>query len=258
MPNLNITHLSFSSCSLLIKSPYLWHKKYVDKYNIDTPSLALSLGKAVHKYLEVVEDKGEEKAFEEAEKELDELIPLDKYDEGLKKLKVVVGFIDDEGLDVGEIIGREVHIEEPITIGKYTFDIPLKGYIDVLSQDENGDYVINDYKVVAQYRNVNEPSYILQSVFYYFLVLAKYGKRVKKSVYWQIKHTKNRDGSPQIRKLEIEIDKKEYRQAFVYMYKSIHKQLNGEHVFIPNFFDMMLGKKTWQFFIEDIKNGNIE
>lgn len=78
-------------------------------------------------------------------------------------------------------------------------DLPFFGITDLI-HEEGGDLIVEDYKIKVSFTTDEEgphPSLWTQSMFYYYLVKAEYGRAPREIRFREIKIGKNRDGSSQ-------------------------------------------------------------
>ena len=118
--------------------------------------------------------------------------------------------------------------------------VRLLGYADRIFR-EDGKLKIKDYKTVHSFSNPDkiDGGKILQAVFYYFLVFAKYGEMPYSMVYDEVKRSKNRDGSPQVRSYEVVFaENEQFFDFFFRLYDDITRALTGEMVYVPNIMAM--------------------
>ena len=141
-----------------------------------------------------------------------------------------------------EIISIEEMIEENINVewkGK-RLDLPvkLKGYIDKIVRDKKtGRLKIVDYKTTRAFSDPDkiDGSKILQAVQYYLLVYAKYKEAPYSMIFEELKITKNRDGSPQLKQYEFVFEENDLFFDFYFrFYEDVTRAINGEAVFVPN------------------------
>ena len=143
--------------------------------------------------------------------------------------------------------------------------IPLKGFCDLIIEDDDGELVVVDHKLVA-YPKLQEEvdaGYQLQAAAYWFLVRKYYNRNPKYMIFDQIKKTKNRDGSPQLTIYRIDYTP-ELLETFLEIYRRITLSLagvplideNGSLQFIPNPFAMFDGNKSWEDFSEEVQRGS--
>jgi len=120
---------------------------------------------------------------------------------------------------------------------KLKLPVALKGYPDRVDELENGEIEIIDYKTVSAFTKEDkiDASKIIQAVVYYFLVYAKTGKQPARTVYEEVKVSKNRDGSPQVRRYDFNYAENEmFFDFFFRFYGDMIRAINGEMVWIPN------------------------
>jgi energy-coupling factor transporter ATP-binding protein EcfA2 len=144
----------------------------------------------------------------------------------------------DEVLLVEEKIEHQVDVEWN---GKQVnLPIPLNGRVDrVIERD--GKIIICDPKMVGVFSPVDkiDGAKMIQTAQYYFLVYAHLGREPHSVVFEEIKYTKNKDGSPQVRRYEIVIKENQLFFDFYFrLYEDLTKALLGEMVYVPNINDM--------------------
>lgn len=119
---------------------------------------------------------------------------------------------------------------------RLTLPVPLKGYPDRIDElDSELDIV--DYKTVSSFTNPEkiDARKILQAVVYYFLVYAKTGRQPRRTVFHEVKVSKNRDGSPQVKLYDFNYAENElFFDFFFRFYQDMIRAINGEMVWIPN------------------------
>lgn len=143
-----------------------------------------------------------------------------------------------------EIIAIEEKLEENIDIEwrgkKLTLPVKLKGYMDKIVRVD-GKLKIVDYKTCRAFSDPEkiDGAKIIQAVQYYLLAYAKYGEEPHSIRYEEIKLSQNRDGSPQVREYEMVYGENDlYFDLYFRLYEDVTRALNGEQVYVPNFYTM--------------------
>lgn len=144
-----------------------------------------------------------------------------------------------------KIISCEDFIEEYVNVEyqnkTVSLPIKLKGYIDKVVQSPDGKMRIVDYKTARAFSDPDKIDgvKIIQAVQYYFLVYAKYGIPPYSMVYKEVKTTRNRDGSPQVREYEMVYEENPlFFDLYFRLYNDTTRALTGKAVFVPNLRDM--------------------
>lgn len=263
--DLPVDHISAISMIKFSTNPILYKIQYINRESFDnTTNIAAVMGKAFHSAMEVFYGKHHETIEEAIKAGLEELTAyLEEYNDGWinfsktidtkqKALeKVVFGYnsyvqyMSDK--ERQRTLECEWLIEEQIDIEykgqRLYLPIPLKGILDKVVEDEKGRLVIKDYKTCSSFSDPEkiDGAKILQSIEYYFLAYAATGKEPYSMVYEEVKLSKNRDGSPQVREYEIVYkDNELYFDFYLRFYEDMIKALNGQQVYVPNihsFFD---------------------
>lgn len=254
-------HYSASSMRSFSVNPILFRIKYLNREVIDsTHSPVLMLGSAFHNAMEVYyggsdevivtneQDaikKGLETGLTFIEQYPDGMIGwnatyqgkqqvMDKFTLAFNSYVQEIPYKKDCILSLEEELNEKVRVEWRGEV----IDLPvaLKGYTDkIIEEDEN--LIIVDYKTCSSFSDPDKiDAYkIIQAVIYYFLVYAKYGREPYSMRYQEVKVSKNRDGSPQVKEYEIVYaDNVLFFDFFLRYYDDMTRAINGEMVWIPN------------------------
>lgn len=272
MTDYPVKYLSFSSCRTLCTNPFLWWNKYVRGIWRDIESVPMSVGKAVHKHLELyyLNTHNAKEIEREAMKELFGLHNVDDYSLATKQYQQAIQFWFDEDDQTikkwGEVIHTESKHQAPLKYGDYTFPLDLLAITDVVTQDTAGNIHLHDYKVVSAVKKPTQkekdlagdevestwesPEFVLQAMFNFYTCRDKFGQDPETFTFWQIKKTKNRDGSPQVVPYTITYSEKpHYVPVFISYIKDVTLAIEGKDIYLPNFFDMLSGKEAWDEYL---------
>ncbi len=140
------------------------------------------------------------------------------------------------------VVTNEEEIKDVIDVewrgDRLKLPVPLKGRIDQVFR-EDGRLKIRDYKTSSKFSDGDkiDAGKIIQAVIYYLLVYMKYGEEPYSVVFDEVKTSKNKEGGPQVRQYEIVFSENQlYFDFFFRYYQDVTRALNGEMVWIPNFF----------------------
>lgn len=246
-----LSHYSYSTFVRFSTNPILFKINYVNGDTIDTiQGISGVIGKAFHAAMAEYCTAGIQAGLEAG------IIFLDEYPENFIEYSVTVptkqkatevltfaynAYVKEDKIDPKEkFIGAELVIEENISVEwkdqKITLPVKLKGYLDKIVENENG-VVIKDYKCVHAFSNPDkiDGAKIIQAVQYYFLAYAECGKAPYSIIFEEVKKTKNRDNSPQVRRYEvIYADNDLFFDFYLRLYDDMTRAINGEAVFVPN------------------------
>lgn len=242
-------------------NPILFRIKYLNHEVIDsTHSPVLMLGNAFHNAMEVYYGGSDEVIVTDEADAIQKglevgLTFIEQYPDGMvgwnttyqNKQQVMDKFsfafnsyVKEMPYVTNNIISLEEELHEKVRVEwrGQTIDlpVPLKGYTDKVL-DEDGKLVIVDYKTCSSFSDPDKiDAYkILQAVTYYFLAYAKYGREPYAMRYQEVKVSKNRDGSPQVKEYEIIFAENElFFDFFLRYYDDMTRAINGEMVWIPN------------------------
>jgi len=260
-----LPHYSYSTFVKFSTNPILFKINYINHETIETTrNVSGVIGQSFHNALEAYYSAIDEKSKDPLKDGLEAGMEyLDAYEEGFieysssvknrQKAQEILAFcftsyVQHKKLDKGEtLIACEQLLEAEIDVEwkgqRLKLPVPLKGYLDKLVKDGKGRLKIKDYKTVRSFADPDkiDGAKILQAVQYYLLVYAVYGEAPYSMTYEEVKATKNRDGSPQVREYEMVFEENELFFDFYFrFYDDMTRAINGEAVFVPNihsFFD---------------------
>lgn len=259
---LPIEHISYSSLKLFCSNPWQFKKQYILNIWDYKQSPTALVGKAFHKYPELVfsgANRAEaiRKAHDQIESVKDADIDWGKTgsrEKCIKELSQVVDFFEQSTPNIGTPMATEY---KKTVLPKYDgleFPLPVKAISDLVAK-LGESIIIWDWKVVTSFtdKDKEQPDYIMQSIFNYFTVADTYGIP-EKMIFCEIKKSKNTDGSPQIQLYEIVYAQHpEYFKYFGRMYSGVITQLsNSEFQYLPNFNDQYSAEETWKDFTSEI------
>lgn len=209
-----VDHLSYSALVTFLRNQVEFQKRYIAKVYDNPSSPSMVVGKAFHKALEIYYKGG---TFDEAAAAgLDEINSTSDYEIDYGKTgsreKMIKEFNDSlniyfEEAPKFEVIEAEKRLEAEIS------KVPMVGIIDLIIKGSSEDKIkLKDYKTVSFYSSAtNDPldpeyqenyKYLLQGSIYLVLAEKVLKKEIESVGFIEIKKTKNRDGSPQIREFE--------------------------------------------------------
>lgn len=261
---LPVEHLSYSALRLFCSNPWQFKKNYLLGLWDNQRSITAAVGSAFHKFAEL-HYKGLpiEQAQDEAIKYLDNIPDKDidfgktgSRESARKDLAQAIEFFLDEKPEVGEVLGSEVSVTTNFPINdSINSPLPIKAKSDLVSRLDGGIHIW-DWKVVYSHSDKGEnnelmnPSYIMQAMFNFETIRAKYGEAPVAMHFMEIKKSKNRNGHKQIDPYSITFDQHpQYRTLFLKMYEGfIRSMANDDYVFLPNFGDMYTGSESWEDF----------
>lgn len=263
-----VDHLSYSSMKMFCSNPWLFKKNYLLNIWDKKTSPSMLLGKAFHKYAEVLYGQNDQELASKKAYELLNSMPDSEIDwlktgsreKTLKELAQVIDiFMSYRSPSYGIVKATEFRKTVTPFIDGKPFPLAIKAVSDMVTERDGGIHII-DWKVVSSHTDIAEeqPDYIMQAIFNYFTVKEFFGEP-KTMTYVEVKKSLNKDGSPQIQNYEINYDKHpEYFKYFGRMYAGVVEQLqNPSFIFLPNFSDIMTKKEAWQDFTSEIMDFNM-
>jgi hypothetical protein len=235
-------------------NPIMFKIKHINGDKIETTnSISSVIGQAFHSAMDIYyggdsEDpikRGLEYGMDFLDNYNDNFIEFNKTVPTIQKAQEKFVFLYNSYLNElkeskAEIVTCEEKLEQIVSVQwrgkKLNLPVPLKGYIDKIIR-EDGRLKIVDYKTTNAFSNPDkiDGAKILQAVMYYLLVLSAYKEAPYSMIYEEIKGTKNRDGSAQVKRYEIVYEQNEqFFDFFFRFYEDITRAINGEAVFVPN------------------------
>lgn len=277
--NFPVRHLSVSAIRQYMSDPQMFLKRYIRLEFDAKKSPALIEGDLLHRLLEAhweslkndgtysvdqVLAQGREEIKMDDEKGL---IDWGKTGNLEKSIKTVIDAFEFYVTEKKDKYKKILGVEEAFFSLFSSLDgedepIPLKGFIDLIVEDDAGDLVLIDHKLVTTpvLQDEVSPAYELQAGAYFFLLRYGWGRDPKKIIFDQVKKTKNRDGTPQLTPYVIEYTP-ELLERFIVIYERIVRQLAGYPLisedgimeFIPNPFGMFGGEESWADFCFEVR-----
>jgi hypothetical protein len=246
-----------------LRNPLAWYKRYVENVR-DTPSNPSSIiGRAAHtalqhyyseipkegaialglEYLRDVPDfeinfgKARSRKDKKRKRELmerDYLQAINFYLDRAPRHKIV-------GVEV-------VAMAEPPQL-----PIPIKAISDLVieSKGHKGSVDIVDHKFVDSFSKLKEekPLFIMQALFNYYTVLEKFGRPVRRFIVYECKKSRNIDGSPQLRRYQIDFTKcpQEF-EVFHRLIRDATEEIATRRTYLPNPSDMFEGENSFDIY----------
>ena len=254
-----LKHYSYSTFVKFSTNPILFKIQYINRDVIDTVSrISGVIGKAFHRSMEeyyngVVlagEEEGMLGGMEAGMKYLEEyndgFIEFTKEIPNKQKAQEIFSFAYNSYVSEAvhksntEVVSLEEQMEMPVDVEwkgeRLALPVPLKGIVDKLIR-EDGKLKVIDYKTTRAFSDPEkiDGAKIIQCIQYYLLVYATYGEPPVSMVYEEVKTSKNRDGSPQVKRYEVVYSENEQFFDFYFrLYDDMTRAINGEAVFVPN------------------------
>lgn len=254
-----VGHLSYSALVTFLRNQVEFQKRYIAKVYDNPSSPSMVVGKAFHKALEIYYKGG---TFDEAAAAgLDEINSTSDYEIDYGKTgsreKMIKEFNDSlniyfEEAPKFEVIDAEKRLEAEIS------KVPMVGIIDLIIKGSGDKLKLKDYKTVSFYSSAtNDPldpeyqenyKYLLQGSIYLVLAEKVLKKEIESVGFIEIKKTKNRDGSPQIREFEYSRnDLLEFLPTTEKLITNVFDYVNNDNAkFFPNPSDILNGQESME------------
>lgn len=254
-----IDHLSYSAIITFLRNQVEFQKRYIAKIYDNAKSPAMVVGTAFHKAAEVYHTGG---SIDEATAAgLDTISNTSDYEmdygktgsreQMIKDYTFVVNIYFEEARPYN-VVAVEKRMEHPIN------GVPMVGVSDLIVRSESNGLQVKDYKTVISYSSpTNDPldpeyvenyKYLLQGYIYLALAEKEYGENVESVGFIEVKKSKNRDGSPQVREFEYD------RQSLLEFASVAHKIITNVFAYVnddsakffPNPSDYINGLESMQ------------
>ncbi|MBU6388290.1 PD-(D/E)XK nuclease family protein [Patescibacteria group bacterium] len=260
---LPIKHWSHSSLMAFLRNPLAWYKRYVEEI-YDTPTTpAAVVGSAGHRALEhfysgapkdIAIQKGLEYIRDVADFEINFGRAKTKRAKKEKRKAMETEYLRAIGYYLArpprhKVLGVEVRGVVEIE----GLPLPIKAISDlvVASRVEKGAVDIVDHKFVASFSKggAAKSLFIIQAIFNYYTVREMFGKPVRRFIVYECKKTKNADGSPQMRRYEIDFKKcDEDFKVFHRLVSDATEEISRTRVYLPNPSDMFEGDNSFDIY----------
>jgi hypothetical protein len=135
--------------------------------------------------------------------------------------------------------------------------LPIKAISDlvVASRVEKGAVDIVDHKFVASFSKGGSAKalFVIQAIFNYYTVRELFGKPVRRFIVYECKKTKNADGSPQLRRYEIDFKERQADFAvFHRLLRDASAEISRRRLYLPNPSDMFEGDHSFDIYRLDL------
>lgn len=255
-----IQHVSFSSFRSFCTNPGEFKDKYILGLNNFKRSPAMIVGNLAHAVIEGVIRGGKiEDLIPRQLEALDSIPDSDiKFGKTGSREKIVKDFhaavkhYFEEMPKYGKILCVEEYIESEVcdVIDGATIrsPIPFAGKPDLVYEKE-GLVTIEDHKIVSAFKDPEDenPAYIFQAFFLFYLWVAKTGKAPHQAVFREIKISANKDGSSQHNLIIVPFYGEAFEQNKVYFWYNLSnffkmiEDTDPDSVFMENLFDTANG-----------------
>jgi len=246
-----------------LRNPLAWYKRYVERV-YDMPSTPSSfVGRAGHHALEhfysgIPKDDAIALGLASLKRVSDFEIDFGKAESVRAKKEKRKAMEADYLRAIGYYLARPPKYRvlgiETVAVAKIEgVPIPIKAISDLVveSKGNPGAVDIVDHKFVNAFSSegAGKPLFLIQALFNYYTITAEYGKPVKRFILQECRKTKNKDGSPQMRKYVLTFD--DFRDEFDVFHRLLQdasKEIMTRKSFLPNPSDMFDGKNSFDIY----------
>lgn len=266
---LPIKHWSHSSLMAFLRNPLAWYKRYVEEiYDTPTTSAAV-IGSAGHKALEhfysgAPKDIAIQKGLEHVRSVGDFEINFGRAKTRKAKKEKRRNMEQEYLRAIGYYLARPpkhkvLGVEVRGVVEVEGLPIPIKAISDlvVASSVQKGAVDIVDHKFVASFSKggAAKSLFIIQALFNYYTVREMFSKPVRRFIVYECKKTRNADGSPQMRRYEIDFKKcAEDFKVFHRLINDATEEIARKRVYLPNPSDMFEGDNSFDIYRLELVN----
>jgi hypothetical protein len=258
-----IQHWSHSSLMAFLRNPLAWYKRYVELVR-DTPSTSASvIGRAAHVALEYFYSGFDKDAA--LRMGLENLRNVSDFEIDFGQASTVAKRKKKRSLMEREYMQAvSFYLEKPprhkvlgVEVSGVVkvpgIALPLKAISDLVveSRVERGAVDIVDHKFVASFskKGRDKTLFVIQALFNYYMVKDLFGRPVRRFVVYECKKTKNADGSPQLRRYEIDFTKCTTEFAvFARLVNEATAEISRVRHYLPNPSDMFEGENSFDIY----------
>lgn len=258
-----ISHWSHSSLMSYLRNPLAWYKRYVELV-YDMPSSPSSIvGRAGHVALQhfyggIAKEGAIQLGLEYLRKvpdfEINFGVAKTKKAKKEKRAAMEKEYVQAINFYLEKPPKYDVlDIEMKATATVEGLALPIKAVSDLVvhSRVQKGALDVVDHKFVESFskHKENKTLFIMQALFNYYTVSQTFHKPVKRFILHECKKSKNKDGSPQMRRYVIEYHKCGAEFAlFKQLINDATEDLARRKVFLPNPSDMFEGENSFDIY----------
>ena len=150
--------------------------------------------------------------------------------------------------DIDEVLGVELRCDEWLVINGVDIPLPCHANIDLVLRLKDEKIVIVDHKTKSKYTDDDELAFVCgkQAITYIKCFESKTGLKVDEVWFVENKDSKNKDGSPQLKKFKIILteDTRKLYEAILYepLKRMIEAVSDPDYVYISNDNDNFIDK----------------
>ncbi len=171
--------------------------------------------------------------------------------------------------EIAEVLGIEERFEEWVVVNGVDIPLPCHAEVDLIVRLKDGRTVIIDHKMKSAYSEDKEVALVhgKQAVTYIVCYESKYpGKTIDEVWFFENKISQNKDGSPQIRKHCLVMDKDSRRLYEALLYEPMRRMIeavsNPDYIYTVNDSDNLTDKaELYEFWtrtlIADVDDFNV-
>lgn len=266
MQNNLIDFWSYSSLTLFLRNRLAFKKTYIMKQYDNQTSVSAVIGKAGHKALEhyfKAEKPDVHEAVEAGHRYINSVSDIEiDYGKTGSREQIIKGYTQAIEFYFAELpdFGKVLGVEESITTvvkdrDGHELPMPLKSVSDIIGEDANGDIWVHDHKFVKSYSDGSEDkaTLLIQGLFNFHTIEAKYGKAPKGIVYHECKITKNRNDEAQVQPYVFEFNDPANFAIFYRLVADCTNEIRKPDVtFLPNPQDMFDGQASFEIYRQDL------
>jgi S-DNA-T family DNA segregation ATPase FtsK/SpoIIIE len=261
---LSIPHWSHSSLTTYLRNPIAFKKRYIDLVRDMPSSPASIIGRACHKALEHFYDPTPSptiKYYDHSmqvgfnylrnvmDTEINFGVAKTKKAKREKRKEMEAQYLQAISFYLENAPKYDVLAVEFSNVAQIDdlLPLPVKAISDLVVASGKNAVDIVDHKFVKSFSDAkaDKTLFVIQALFNYYTVTTGFDKPVKRFIIHECKITKNKDGSPQMRRYVIRFDKCQAEfELFHRLLRDATRDLARREVFLPNPSDMYEGEQS--------------
>lgn len=170
--------------------------------------------------------------------------------------------------NIKKILGIELRCEEWLVVNGVDIPLPCHAEIDLVIETDDGKTIVIDHKSKTSFTDESEIALVIgkQAITYVKCLESKHNIKVDEVWFIENKHSKNKDGSPQMKKNRVVIDDNTRRLYEVMLYETLRRMIDAvsdpDYVYTLNDSDSLSDKAELYIFwaktmIAEVEDFNI-
>lgn len=150
--------------------------------------------------------------------------------------------------EIKEVLFVEEYVSAWVTVNGVDIPLPLKAKIDLIFKNHDDKIIIVDHKTKASFTDDKEAKFIIgkQAITYDVICKKFYGLEASEVWFVENKHSKNKNGAPQLNAIKVVLDHDTRRLYEAMLYEPLKRMLEAisdpNYIYLPNDNDNFIDK----------------